>query len=240
MSTEPVDRHLDWPDCRNVRDVGGLPTTDGRVIRTGALIRADSLQFLTPESVEIVRRSGVSRVIDLRSVEEITGWPTPFTEDALGMHLPLQDPADPPQTFATIVASCIDMLDRHPELFAATFRAIIEAPEGGVVVHCFGGKDRTGVVVALALSVAGVPEDEIVADYALTQSRLAPWLAQQLADEPDESLHPEMIEFRETRAASLVAILRHLDTHHGGPREYLLKSGLTPTDLKALKTRLTH
>ena len=54
MSSAPVDRHLDWPDCRNARDLGGLPTTDGRVIRTGALIRSDCLQFLTPEGVDIV------------------------------------------------------------------------------------------------------------------------------------------------------------------------------------------
>jgi protein-tyrosine phosphatase len=77
-----------------------------------------------------------------------------------------------------------------------------------------------------------------VADYFLTQERLAPWLAEQLADEPDASLHPEMIEFRDTRAESLVAILRHLDEKYGGPEAYLRRGGLTTADLEKLRTRL--
>jgi protein-tyrosine phosphatase len=232
-----VDRHLDWPDCRNVRDLGGLPTADGRVVRTGALIRADSLQYLSPAGADVVRQAGVSRIIDLRSEGEITGFPTPFTDDPLGMHVSVQDPADP-QGRTTIVETCTDMLDRHPKRFAAALRAFVEAPEGAVVVHCHGGKDRTGMVVALALAVAGVPEDEIIADYALTQARLASALADQLAAEPDESLHPQMIEFRDTRASSLTEILRHLDTQYGGPIPYLQHAGLTPPQLATLKTRL--
>lgn len=234
-----VDRHLDWPGCRNARDLGGLPTADGGVIRTGALIRSDSLQFLTPDGVETVRRAGVNRVIDLRSVGEVAAYPTPFTDDPIGVHLPLQDPADP-QDHSTIVESCNLMLDLHPDRFAEALRAIAGAPDGAVVVHCFGGKDRTGVLVALALIVAGVPEDEIVADYALTKTRLAGMLAEQLAAEPDESLHPYMIEYRDTRPESLVAILRHLDEKYGGPLPYLEQAGLTPADLETLRSRLTE
>jgi protein tyrosine phosphatase (PTP) superfamily phosphohydrolase (DUF442 family) len=203
------------------------------------LIRADSLQYLTPEGVEVVRGAGVSRIIDLRSDRELAEAPTPFSGDPLALQVAVQEPADP-QGRTTIVDTCADMLDQHPQRFAAALRAFIEAPEGAVVVHCHGGKDRTGMIVALALSIAGVPEDEIVADYALTQSRLAGLLAEQLAAEPDTSLHPQMIEFRDTRAASLTAILRHLDTHHGGPTTYLLNAGLTPTDLDTLRTRLTQ
>jgi protein-tyrosine phosphatase len=107
-----------------------------------------------------------------------------------------------------------------------------------VVVHCHGGKDRTGMVVALALTVAGVPDEEIVADYLLTRERLAPWLAEQLAAEPDESLHPEMIEFRDTRAESIVAILDHLDKTYGGPEPYLRHGGLTTEQLAVLRARL--
>jgi protein-tyrosine phosphatase len=232
-----VDRHLDWPDCRNARDLGGLPTADGGVIRTGALIRSDCLQFLTPDGVETVRRAGVNRVIDLRSLDEVSEFPTPFTHNPICLHLPVQDPADP-QDHTTIVESCNLMLDLHPDRFAEALRAITEAPDGAVVVHCFGGKDRTGVLVALALIVAGVPEDEIVADYALTKTRLAGMLAEQLAAEPDESLHPHMIEYRDTRPESLVAILRHLDEKYGGPLRYLAQAGLTPSDLDALRTRL--
>jgi protein tyrosine/serine phosphatase len=229
---------LDWPGCRNARDVGGLPTADGRTVREGVLIRSESLQYLTPEGVEAVRRSNVSRILDLRGDLEVEGAPTPFTGDPLAVRQSLQDPADPDHGQPTIVAACTWMLDRRPELFAAAVKAIADEPDGAVVVHCHGGKDRTGMVVALALSVAGVPEEEIVADYFLTQERLAPWLEEQLAAEPDTALHPEMIEFRDTRAESLVAILRHLDEKYGGAEAYLRHGGLTTADLAKLRTRL--
>jgi protein tyrosine/serine phosphatase len=230
--------HLDWPGCANVRDVGGLPADGGRRIREGALIRSDSLHYLSPEGVEAVRRSGVARILDLRGDGEVAEAPTPFTEDPLGMRMSLQDPADPDHGQSTIVAACTWMLDRRPELFAAAIKAIADAPDGPVVVHCHGGKDRTGMVVALALSVAGVPEEEIVADYVLTQERLAPLLAEQLAAEPDTSLHAELIEFRDTRAESIVAILRHVDETYGGAEAYLRHGGLTTGDLDRLRTRL--
>jgi protein tyrosine/serine phosphatase len=233
-----VSPHLDWPGCHNVRDVGGLPTADGGRIRDGALIRSDSLRYLSPEGVGAVRRAGVGRILDLRSKEEVARDPTPFTGDPLTAHTSLQDPADPPQDGSTIVQVCIDMLDLHPELFAAAVLAIAEAPAGAVVVHCHGGKDRTGMVVALALSVAGVPQKEIVADYFLTQERLAAQLAEQLAAEPDESLHPQMIEFRDTRAESLVAILDHLNKTYGGPERYLRHGGLSTQQLAVLRARL--
>ncbi|GAA3119954.1 protein tyrosine/serine phosphatase [Kribbella aluminosa] len=229
---------LDWPGCRNVRDVGGLPTADGRVLKDGVLIRSDSLQYLTADGVEEVRRSGVRRILDLRGDGEVAASPTPFTGTPLAVRQSLQDPADPDHGQPTIVDACTWMLDQRPELFAAAVKAIADEPEGAVVVHCHGGKDRTGMVVALALSVAGVPEDEIVADYYLTQARLAGWLEEQLAAEPDTSKHPEMIEFRDTRAESIVAILRHLDTKYGGAEAYLLHGGITENDLSNLKARL--
>jgi protein-tyrosine phosphatase len=233
-----VSPHLDWPDCRNVRDVGGLPTSDGGRIRLGALIRADSLHYLSPEGVDAVRQAGVSRVVDLRSPAEVTEAPTPFTDDALGYTVAVQDPAVPPEGLDTIVEVCIDMLDRRPDRFAEAVLAIVEAPPGAVVVHCHGGKDRTGMVVALALSIAGVPVDEIVADYFLTKERLASAMAAQLAAEPERSLHAEMIEFRDTRAESIVAILAHLDTAYGGPEAYLRHGGLTTGQLGVLRSRL--
>jgi protein-tyrosine phosphatase len=234
-----MTQHLDWPDCHNVRDLGGLSTGGGGRIRDGALIRADSLQYLTDDGVEAVRRAGVGLVLDLRAGWEIAASPTPFTSDPLGRNVPVQDPADPPHGRSRIVDACTDMLDRHPDRFAAAVAAIAEAPQGAVVVHCYGGKDRTGMVVALALTVAGVPDEEIVADYALTQERLASRLAEQLAAEPDESLHAQMIEFRDTRPESLVAILDHLVRTYGTVESYLSTGGLTIHQQAALRTRLT-
>jgi protein tyrosine/serine phosphatase len=228
---------LDWPGCRNARDVGGLPTADGRRTREGVLIRSESLQYLTEDGVRAVEESGVTKILDLRLDREVELAPTPFTGTPLAVRQALADPKDPEHGQPTIVQACTYMLDQRPELFAAAVKAIADE-DGAVVVHCHGGKDRTGMVVALALSVAGVPEEEIVADYFLTQERLQPWLDEQLAAEPDTSKHAEMIEFRDTRAESIVAILRHLDTQYGGPEAYLRHGGLTDADLDRLRGRL--
>ncbi|GAA1578084.1 tyrosine-protein phosphatase [Kribbella hippodromi] len=229
---------LNWPGCRNARDVGGLPTADGQVIRSGVLIRSDSLHYLNAEGIAAVRCSGVGRILDLRGDGEVENAPTPFTGTPLAVRQRLADPADPDHGQPTMVAACTWMLDRRPELFAAAVKAIADEEAGAVVVHCHGGKDRTGMVVALALSVAGVPEDEIVADYFLTQSRLAARLDEQLAEEPDVSKHPEMIEFRDTRGETIVAILRYLGAKYGGPEAYLRRGGLTGDDLRKLRRRL--
>ena len=61
--------------------------------------------------------------------------------------------------------------------FGAAVGVIADAEEGGVLVHCHAGKDRTGLVVALLLAVAGVAPEVIAADYALSEPNLAPSLA---------------------------------------------------------------
>lgn len=86
--------HLDWPDCRNVRDLGGMPTRDGATIRHGALIRSDSLDNLFDEAVEVVHAAGVSRIVDLRRVGE-SPRAHPFADDPLYVSVPVQNPADP-------------------------------------------------------------------------------------------------------------------------------------------------
>jgi len=61
------------------------------------------------------------------------------------------------------------MLDHYADLFAAVFRAMIAAKPGAVLFHCQAGKDRTGIVTALLLSLVGVPDSIIAADYAESQ-----------------------------------------------------------------------
>ena len=72
---------LDWPDCGNARDVGGLPTEDGYRIRSGALVRSDDLCQLTPAGLAALRGYGVRRVLDLRGTAELAREPSPLARD---------------------------------------------------------------------------------------------------------------------------------------------------------------
>jgi protein-tyrosine phosphatase len=228
-------RHLDWPGLVNARDLGGLPLEDGRV-REGALIRSESLTRLDEGGAAALRGAGVSRVLDLRRPGESPD-PHPFAEEAIYLNLPVEDPADIKRHTGPMVDLYLDMVDARPELFAAAVGAIADAPDGAVVVHCAGGKDRTGLVTALALVIAGAEPEVVAADYALTQDRLAPLMEQALATVP-ESERLRFLEYQATPASNILTVLRHLDDEHGGVEGYLRSGGLTDEQVGRLRDRL--
>jgi len=199
---------LDWPDCRNVRDLGGLPAMDGRRIRARVLVRSDNHDRLTAASVRAVRGSAVSRIVDLRWARECAKSPSPFAEDLFYRHVPmLNDVLDydpPPDTYAP-------MLDHNQRRVGAAFRAVAEAPPGCVVVHCHSGRDRTGVLVALLLTVAGVSARDVADDYALTDG---------------------------CSATAMLNTLEHLEQRYGGTGMYLARTGVEPELLDAVRARL--
>ena len=198
---------IDWPSCVNVRDLGGLPARHGET-RDGALIRSDDLSLLTGDGVSAVRGSGVVRILDLRSFKELRSAPGPFAGDPIYRHVPLLEdvlPYDPPAwTYAP-------MLDHNRNRIAQAFRALASAPEGAVVIHCRAGRDRTGGLIALALEIAGVRPEAIVADYARTAG----------AD-----------------PAAMRNTLDHLTERYGGATAYLANAGVSAAELARVRRRL--
>ena len=170
----------------NARDLGGLPTIDGGSTVHGRLLRSENLQELTPGDVtRLVEELGVTTVVDLRSTNEVTiEGPAPL--DALSgvrhaHHPVLREFLDVSDTLkAALLTESMDAdrerfpddpmcghylgyLDNRPEEVTGALRTIATAP-GTAIVHCAAGKDRTGVVVALALTIAGVQPEAIVED----------------------------------------------------------------------------
>jgi protein tyrosine/serine phosphatase len=120
----------------------------------------------------------------------------------------------------------------------AALRSIAHA-RGAALVHCAAGKDRTGVVVALALSVAGVRPDAIVADYAATGDRTEPLLAR-LRRSPTYSadVNRRPADAHRPRAETMTAFLAELDARHGGAAAWLTAHGLSQDDLELLRAKL--
>lgn len=233
---EPVI--LDWPDCLNVRDLGGLPTSDGRRIARGALIRSDNLTRLTPAGVAVVRAAGLSRIVDVRTDRECEQFPTPFAGDPLHRNRPLYRHDDPYDPELSLDQTYIAGLDRRPELYAAAVEAIASAPAGAVLVHCHMGKDRTGMIIALALGVAGVPAAVITADYARVGERLRDHLAELQAAVADPTARAQLAEEFSSRPETMIAVLDHLDREYGGSEAYLRQGGLGDETLARLRARL--
>jgi protein tyrosine/serine phosphatase len=120
----------------------------------------------------------------------------------------------------------------------AAVGAVADAPDGAVVVHCHAGKDRTGIVVALLLRLAGVPIDEIAADYALSGERLRPRHERWFASAESEEERARIERIAATPLKSMQAVLEALDEQYGGVERYLLDGGLSPETLEAARARL--
>ena len=245
----PRNRNLAWDGLLNARDLGGHPTEDGDATRWGSIVRADSVRQLTEEGWRAVVDYGVRTVVDLRSDEELaTDPPAELPVDAI--HVSFF--ADRPDVFEEVEAASeratshaeatrevyLIFLEHFRANVAAAIRAVGNAPEGGVVVHCHGGKDRTGLVTAFLLRIAGVPIAEIAADYALSEERLRTRHEQWFARAADEAELARLHRIAATPESSMVEVLEELERRYGSIEGYLRAGGATEEDLDRARARL--
>jgi len=237
-------RRLAWEGVLNARDLGGYPAADGCETRWGAVVRSDSLAALTSAGREALVRYGVRSMVDLRMPDEAAGEPNPFAEpDTHGIayaNVSFIDPETaPPEDVTTLADDYKGMLDRFRLAVAAVMAAIASAPEGGVLVHCAAGKDRTGLISALLLGLAGVAPETIAADYALTAECLRPRDEEWLENGPGDRAEREEALLRSAPTAEvMLEVLGHLTERYGGVGAYLLQAGVAPDDLIRLRARL--
>jgi protein-tyrosine phosphatase len=207
----------------------------------GVLVRSDSIVHLTPVGREAMVAYGVTTVIDLRTADELQRAPNPCADNAgpAYRHLPLIDDSGMVRLgeLSGMFQRYIWMLDCRPEAFRAIFETVAAA-DGGVVFHCFAGKDRTGLVAAMLLSIAGVPDDAIATDFAETDAQLAlryqEWLA---AAAPER--RSEMREELTCPPDRILGVLDHLRQRWGGVHGYMAAMGLTPATIDQLSAKLT-
>lgn len=236
-------RLLAWEGCLNARDLGGYPTGDGRATRWRALVRADNLAALTEAGRAAVVAYGIRSVIDLRRPHEVAQSPGPFAGG--GVHpiayanVSFGDPAVAPPTGDTLAGTYRCALDRFAHRIAAIMRTIAQAPTGGVVVYCNAGKDRTGIIAALLLELAGVTRETIGADYALSAAYL------RARDEAGPVLGPSERAARDRLRAERLPrpeviqdVLGYLDETYGGTEGYLREAGVPADDIIRLRARL--
>lgn len=243
-------RTLAWDGCLNVRDLGGHPTEDGSFTRFGAVVRADSVRQLTDAGWVALAEYGVSRIVDLRFHDELAADP-PREVPAEVVHVPVfPDPAtgaweeiDALSAAAPDDASAtrdvyLTLLRLLPEGFAEAVEAVAEAPEGVVVVHCTAGKDRTGLVTALLLRLAGVSVANVAADYATSaenlRERARPWVEE--AETEAERRRRERVVA--TPAEAMVGVLEELQRRFGGVAGYLREGGAADEVLERARARL--
>ncbi len=219
------------------------------------MIRSDNVASLTPEGRKAMTDYGVTTVIDLRSEAEVKGSPgPPFSEfqSASGVsvqggtsgapayrNLPLIDDATAPilNQAPTMPERYVLMLERRQRGMGAIFDAIATA-DGPVLFHCFAGKDRTGLVAAMMLSIAGVDPEAIGADFAETDIQLADRYEEWLAKASPERLQSMRNELR-CPPEWMLHTLDYVDQEWGGVEGYLEAAGLPSSTIARLQSMLT-
>ena len=204
------------------------------------LIRSDHLGLLNASGREALQAYGVATVLDLRSAGEIARAPSPFAGGvgATYVHRPLIDDSN-----MNNIGDSKDMLERYlfiietrPEAFAEVFTTLAHAP-APVLFHCFAGKDRTGLVAAMLLALAGVSPDDIAADYGETDVQLAKqyeiWI-NEATPEKRESFRNEL----RCPPERILGVLEHLDRKWGGVAGYLEASGVSTSALDGAAAKL--
>lgn len=238
----------------NVRDLGGLAYTaeDGArgVTAQGVFLRAPSLRRLRESGYGYLRSygdGGLARVVDLRSGFEVSHWPDPYADGRDGVvytHVPMLDQLNSngfrdalPDRMFTVYRSLLDD-------DAASIARVMDALDDGgapgcALFHCRAGKDRTGVIAMLLLGLAGVSDEDIVADYAATQRYLGRGLrAQRIAVSIALRRRAPRCLF-EAVPSEMELTLAHLHERYGTARAYLEHhAAVSPRVLDRLARRL--
>ncbi len=238
------ERSLAWDGCLNVRDLGGQPMEDGGETRWGSVIRADSVHTLTNAGWDALAAHGVRTIVDLRTEDErAADPPRDLTADVV--HVPVLPPAgDPAWTEVEAVAGddthrfYVEMTRRWGDRFAAAVGAVAHAPEAPVVVHCRGGRDRTGIVAALLLRLAGVSREHAAADYALSSACLEPQWRPWVEEAPDDDERERRLRFSATPAETMLGLLDTLEAEHGSAAVYLRAHKLSESTVERARSRL--
>jgi protein-tyrosine phosphatase len=230
------DRLIELEGAVNFRDLGGYATLDGQRTRWRVLFRADGLGELTEPDLAVLRQLGVRTVVDLRSGDEVeqsrfdvAAHPVTFH------HFPFIKSLPQPDEFAQapgfLGTQYTEMLDLATSQIVGALTALAAPEARPAVFHCTAGKDRTGLLSALVLSLLGVPEETVVADYALSGAAMARLREKLKLKYPDGKLFIDDSDaIFSADPAHMVALFAHLRQRYGTVADYAAEVGV-PADV---------
>ncbi|WP_192772166.1 tyrosine-protein phosphatase [Plantactinospora soyae] len=228
----------------NFRDVGGHPGLDGRPVRQRRLYRSDSLHRVDGVDREAFAALGIRTVIDLRRPSEVRrDGRVPDYPGLAYRHIHPEHAFWEESAYSEELGMARYLADRYHDLaetgaagLVSAIEVIADADAAPTVVHCVAGKDRTGVVCALTLSLLGVADETIAEDYARSiegSVRFSEWIATTLP-----ASKPVPAPFLGCPAEAMSIFLRELRDRHGSAQRYLVRAGLVQSRIDALRAHL--
>lgn len=232
-----ADRTLVADGLRNARDLGGLPRRGGGTTPRGRFFRSESVDRLTERGWEAIRGAGIRTVVDLRTPSERAedthprpAWVTTVAVD----HDDLADTAFWDDFWANgLVGTPLyygPHLERKAERTGAALRALARAEPGGVLFHCAGGRDRTGIVALAVLTLADVEPDAVVEDYLVTTAVSDELFASIGVHGQEARIEALCADHGTTVADAFRAVVAGFDVDR-----FIAGSGLDTGDLEALR-----
>ncbi|MQY10512.1 hypothetical protein SRB5_06200 [Streptomyces sp. RB5] len=258
QTTEP-----ELTGVRNFRDVGGLPTADGRQTRTGVLYRSGHLAHATPEDTAFLASLGLHTIFDFRNAADIAlEGPDVSLPGVRNLNVPLDDPADGKEFWRLVrhgdLSTLNEMLGdgRAAARMEATYRGLVAtrtADQSRVLrtlandavpslMHCAAGKDRAGMTIAVTLLALGVEREAIEADYLESNAKHRRYRMHRAKDAA-EGMSPEVVALLsplfEARTAYLAAAFDQMELTWGSPENYLTEGlGLDEPTRTRLREKL--
>jgi len=252
------DHYIPLKGANNFRDAGGCQTANGRRMRLGQLFRADALNNLSASDLAVMHGLGIRQVIDLRNLPEQQHGPDRLPPEVSYHFLPItlvwQDPFEaqkkllagdvrPGEFAAELVRGYSEIPAAFAEVFAQTFRVLLQPDALPALIHCTGGKDRTGMAIALIQSALGVPREAIFKGYLASNLRrelaiwrwtALIWFASRLRTTP-RRFRPLL----ETRTVYLQSFFESIEAQYGSVEDYLHQGlCLQPAELELLQAKL--
>ena len=251
-STADRDRWIRVEGAANVRDLGGLPAAGGVArVKPGMLFRGDSPHRLTAESLK--KFGGLRTFVDLRGEDEVKSLPpTPLPAGAEVVHFPWR----PPNVATSVMGGIAEMsyipirdlyeqfVEANRDYLARTVELLADPKRLPAYIHCFAGKDRAGITVAVILELLGTPDEAIVADYTMTDE-VSDQFNKLIDDELDRmgvsveeraKINPDIVRAPADQMAAFLDIMR---ARWGSAEKLVTDAGVGAERIDALRRNLT-
>lgn len=231
-----IQRRYNFENILNCRDIGGYPTPDG-VTKFGRFLRCGIVQRPQDWEIDNLNELGIGTSIDLRGTYEAEETPLnlerlngadiynlPLFEFNVatkeGMNLPLA------QIYAEIA-------DNQMYNIARVLNTVADAKDGIIMYNCFFGKDRTGILTMLLLSIAGVSKEDIIADYQQTYTYIKPYILTH-----SDILWDTNSEKHYSLPETMEELIERIEAKHGSILGYIKAAGVSDEAIERIRKKL--
>ena len=243
--TDTFERLIALEGAVNFRDLGGyLVAGGGSKTRWRTLFRADGLGELTEGDFEVMRSLDIRTVVDLRAPHELERERFDTVAHPVAFHhVPFIETLPDPEEFdrrpELLEAQYLEMLDNSGQQIRTALEVLAAPGAMPAVFHCTAGKDRTGLLSAIVLSLLGVDEETVVADYALSGEAMGRLREKIVRKYPEsQTLLNNLDEVFSAHPTKMQNLLAYLRRHYGSVEEYASGIRAGPEVVAALRASL--